>query len=65
VEVSEEGTVATAASAVVTGYVGGVFHTPSVIPVFRADHPFMFVILHNVSGSILFMGRVMNPLEGA
>jgi len=64
-EVNEDGTEATAASAVVTGYVGGGFHASSVPPVFRADHPFMFAILHNVSGSILFMGRVMNPLEGA
>jgi serpin B len=32
------------------------------IPVFRADHPFIFLIQENNTGNILFMGRVVNPI---
>jgi len=58
VEVNEEGTEAAAATGVVMRLtsVG-----PARIPVFRADHPFLFLIRDNLSGSILFIGRVANP----
>ena len=57
VEVNEEGTEAAAATAVVMELesIG-----PS-IAVFRADHPFIFLIQDNQSGNILFLGRVVNP----
>lgn len=60
VDVNEEGTEAAAATAV------GIRLTsvgPSRKPVFMADHPFLFLIRDNHSGSILFIGRVMNPNE--
>ena len=54
VEVDEEGT--TAAAATVSHH-----WTKSMTPRFQADHPFLFLIRDNRSGSILFLGRVSNP----
>jgi serpin B len=62
-DVNEEGTEAAAATAVTMALRCSGFHRPPPIPVFRADHPFVFLIRHNESGSILFMGRVVNPVE--
>jgi len=63
VEVNEKGTEAAAAT-VVKISVGTEMHGTREGPVeFRADHPFLFLIRHNRSGSILFLGRVMNPKE--
>ena len=58
VEVNEEGTEAAAATGVVVRLTS---IGPAPIPVFRADHPFLFLIRDNLSGSILFIGRVANP----
>ncbi|HEY7156490.1 MAG TPA: serpin family protein [Gemmataceae bacterium] len=58
VEVNEKGTEAAAATAVV----GAKGAAPREQPiVFRADHPFLFLIRDRKSGSILFLGRVSNP----
>jgi serpin B len=57
VEVNEEGTEAAAATAVVMA----VRSAPSSPPVFRADHPFVFLIRDKASGSILFLGRLVRP----
>ena len=57
IEVNEEGTEAAAATAVVMAK-ADILHIE-----FRADHPFIFIIKDNHSGSILFMGRGMNPAE--
>ncbi len=58
VDVNEEGTEAAAATAAI---IGEKSIAPGAIPVFRADHPFLFLIRDNHSGSILFIGRMMNP----
>ncbi|MDK2890325.1 MAG: serpin [Methanoculleus sp.] len=62
VDVNEEGTEAAAA----TGVVVNLKAAPGgdTTPVFRADHPFVFLIVEEDSGTILFMGRVANP-EGS
>lgn len=57
VEVNEEGTEAAAA----TGIVIGVLSERPEPPVFRADHPFAFLIRDNRTGSILFLGRFVGP----
>ena len=54
VDVNEEGTEAAAATGIAVG--GG------VTPIFRADHPFVFLIIEKDSGAILFMGRIVNPV---
>jgi len=61
VAVDEEGTEAAAATAVVM--TATAVMEPKPIPVFRADHPFVFFITDNTTGEILFMGRVMDPTE--
>ncbi len=58
VEVNEEGTEATAATAVIMDR-----KAASKLFIFRADHPFVFVIRENQTGSILFIGRIVNPVE--
>lgn len=56
VDVTERGTTAAAATAVIIARGGG-----PRFAVFRADHPFMFVIRDNQTNSILFIGRVVDP----
>ncbi len=57
VNVDEKGTEAAAATAVVMTLKGA----PRPAPVFRADRPFIFLIRDDVTGAILFVGRVNNP----
>ncbi len=57
VKVNEEGTEAAAATA------GVMRNLSASLPpaIFRADHPFVFLIRDNSSGSILFLGRLVQP----
>jgi serpin B len=61
VDVNEEGTEAAAATAVTVIALAAPPTPPTHPIIFRADHPFMFLIRDNRSGSILFIGRVTNP----
>ena len=57
VDVNEEGTEAAAATAVV---MRNVISSPLM---FRANHPFVFLIRENQTGSILFIGRIIDPTK--
>lgn len=60
VEVDEQGTVAAAATGV-SGGCGAEVEPPSAT--FLADHPFVFLIRENHTGTILFLGRVVDPRD--
>jgi serpin B len=63
VDMGEQGTEAAAATSVSMIMEGVSRQPPPSVPVFRADHPFIFLIRDVKSGSILFMGRIVNPLK--
>jgi len=58
IEVNEEGTEAAAATGIGVGMKTSMPRPP---PIFKADHPFIFIIQQKETGNILFMGRVNNP----
>jgi len=61
VDVNEEGTEAAAATGIVMRSMAVTRQQPPIV--FRADHPFLFLIRDNRSGGILFMGRVTDPTK--
>lgn len=56
IRVDEKGTEAAAATGGIVAQIGGMGGRE-----FRADHPFMYLIMDKETGSILFMGRVKDP----
>ncbi len=62
VDVNENGTEAAAATAVIMMRASA--ETPEAPVAFRADHPFLFLIRDRTTGSILFIGRVVDPTAG-
>jgi serpin B len=63
VETDEVGTEAAAATAVTMALVSVAQPPPVPVRDFRADRPFLFVIKHEPSGAVLFMGRVTDPTK--
>ncbi len=61
IDVTEDGTEASAATAVVVKL--GMARPPRRPKIFKADHPFIYIIRDNKTGSILFMGEVKNPTK--
>ncbi|XP_048573268.1 serpin-ZXA-like [Triticum urartu] len=64
VEVNEEGTEAAAATAAVVMLMSLPLDPPMEMD-FVADHPFLFVIREDLTGVVLFVGHVVNPLLAA
>jgi serpin B len=62
VDVNEEGTEAAAATGVIMETTSAPLQ-PQEPRVFRADHPFVFMIRDKGNAAILFMGRMTNPLQ--
>jgi serpin B len=58
IDVSEEGTEAAAATAVVIGTRSA---AASPLPEFHVDRPFLFYVVDHASGAILFQGRIADP----
>ncbi|XVF63974.1 hypothetical protein PTKIN_Ptkin09bG0129900 [Pterospermum kingtungense] len=54
VEINEEGTKSDAVTSAVSGF------PPTD---FVADHPFLFLIREDLTGAVMFIGHVMNPLQ--
>ena len=63
VAVDEEGTEAAAATAVIMTLGASPLMAKPEPKIFKADHPFLFIIRHKKTGAILFMGRLMDPKE--
>ncbi|MCC6822251.1 MAG: serpin family protein [Verrucomicrobia subdivision 3 bacterium] len=59
IEVNETGTEAAAATFI--SYLGASLGARPVTWEFRANHPFLFLIRERATGSLLFMGRVVEP----
>ncbi|XP_049799543.1 serpin B8-like [Schistocerca nitens] len=56
IEVNEKGTEAAAATVLVGGGLGGF---PPIV--FKADHPYMFLIVDDATKTVLFAGRLASP----
>ena len=61
VDVNEQGTEAAAATAVSARVTTAMYGGPARVPIFRADHPFLFAIRERKTGAILFLGRMADP----
>jgi len=63
IDVNEEGTEAAAATGVTMRSAMARMPVQAQPVIFRADHPFLFLIRDNRSSGILFIGRVTDPTK--
>jgi serpin B len=59
IEVSEKGTEAAAATAIVVEMTSAVVQTRAFQ--FKADRPFLYFIMDKTNGTVLFMGQYVKP----
>ncbi|XP_057793606.1 serpin-ZX-like [Salvia miltiorrhiza] len=64
IEVNEEGTEAAAATVAVVRYGAALRREEDKVD-FVADHPFLFVLREDMTGVVLFIGQLLNPLAGS
>ena len=60
IDVMEDGTEAAAATAI-TMVAASAQRPPAEMQVFHVDHPFLFAIVDDASGAVLFQGRIVDP----
>ena len=65
IEVNEKGTEAAAATAVPAPSLTSAPREWPFTPEFHADRPFIYLIRENRTGSILFLGRMVDPSKGS
>ena len=64
IDLNEQGTEAAAATSIIMRATAARVPFPEPPPiVFRADHPFLFLIRDTKTGAILFMGRITDPTK--
>lgn len=61
IDLDEKGTEAAAATAVTMALKSTRMPDPKEPVEFRADHPFVYCIVDDITGTIVFMGRMMEP----
>ncbi len=61
VEINEGGTEAMATAVIMSEQLAGPGDIHPEAPIFRADHPFIFLIQEKVSGNVLFIGKMVDP----
>ncbi|VAH13112.1 unnamed protein product [Triticum turgidum subsp. durum] len=64
IEVDEQGTVAAAATVVLMDGTSLEEREPPHLVDFVADRPFLFAVVEERTGAVLFLGHVVNPLAG-